>query len=148
MKHGAQQGPSSGTDPPGEGICQAVLNHHGCKIIRPDHERAAVFQLQHAVTPDPLQPPAEHGKLRGLFRIDNRHMVEADRFPLRDFLNHFSSSQQDRYAELALVKKLRRLYHTRQLTIRENNPLGMFPDFFKNGFNKPHTRCDGFQTDE
>ena len=59
-------------------------------------------------------------------------MVEADGLLLRDFLNHFSSSQQDRYAELALVKKLRRLYHTGQLTVRENNPLGMFPDFFKN----------------
>jgi hypothetical protein len=33
---------------------------------------------------------------------------------------------------LPLVKKLCRLYHTGQLAVRKNNPLGMFPDFFKN----------------
>jgi hypothetical protein len=59
-------------------------------------------------------------------------MVEADGFPLGDFLNHFPPSQQDRYAELTLVKKLRRLYHTGQFAVRKNNPLGVFPDFFKN----------------
>ena len=132
MQHWPEQGAARCTGSSGEGIRKAVLNHHGSEIIRPHHECSAVLQLDLAIALDPFQTATKHRQLGGIFRIDDRHMVQADGFALGDFLNDFPPSQQNGNAKSTLVKKLCRLYHTRQFTVWKNHPLGMFPDFFKN----------------
>ena len=132
MQHRPQQSTARCAGSANKGIRQTVLDHHSRKIVRSHHDCAAIRHLDLAVAPDPFQPPAENRKLGGFFGIDDRHMVQTYGFPLGDFRDGFTASEKDRYAELTLVKKLRRLYHTGQLAVRKNNPLGMSPNFLKN----------------
>jgi hypothetical protein len=59
-------------------------------------------------------------------------MVQTYGIPLGDFRDDFTASEKNGNTKSTLVKKLCHLYHAGQLAVRKNNPLGMFPDFFKN----------------
>ena len=138
MEHRPQKTATRGTGATGQGIRETILKHHSRKIIRFGHNLAAVPQLDLPVSFNPLQSSTEGWKVRGFFGIDDRHMVQANRVALGDLLDDIAAPEQNGNAELFLVKKLCRLYHTAYLAIWKHNPFRVSPDFFKNCFYEPH----------
>ena len=74
-----------------------------------------------------LESLTEKRKLARGFGINDSDMIETDFFLISDLPDDLPATKKDRHAELPLVKNLRCPYHTGQLTIGENNPLGMLP---------------------
>lgn len=138
VEHRPQKTATRGTGATRKGIRQTILKHHSRKIIRPGHNLTTVLQLDLPVSFDSFQSSTEGRKVRGFFGIDNCHMVQANRVAPGDLLDDIAAPEQDGNAELFLVKKFCRLYHTTYLAIWKHDPFWVSPDFFKNCFYESH----------
>ena len=105
----------------------AILKHHRGEVVRLHHHLATILVAGTPIALETLQALTEKRKLTRCLGIDDSHMIETDFFLVGDLLDNLSAAKKDRHAELPLVKNLRCPYHTGQLTIGENNPLGMLP---------------------